>query len=537
MFTYMRRFLKDNVVIVILLTLYSLIQVISAVLFTYATNALFQHRFDRFMTMIAAQLIVWVGLSVLDYYESVYQVKVIQKMSLSIRDDISHYLAQSKLSNEKMFSRGNSDVLSWYSNDINQVEESGFASFYALIGFVTQALFSIIAMASYHYILLLVTLGLTVIMTYGPNLLTKALEKKSFSVSKQNEKLLATVTDLIDGLATIISLRSQKHLLSSIHDKSKELMSAKVVYAKNRELLSATISFIGILSQILVDLTTGLLVLGGKITFGSITTTGQLASNIFYSISRFSDLVIEMKSARPIFQKFPKVSSNSEEMHAAVTEGSAFNELAINIPNYSVGNKEVFNQLSLSIKAHEKIIITGDSGSGKTTLLRAIAGYNQALRSSISLDGQTLADMNDDDIVRLISYVPQKPYLFNASVKENITMWRPVSDDDLTRIETTVGIDQQLASKEQVDNNETTVSGGERQRIALARSLVNEPQIMLFDEGTSNLDHNSALEIENYLLNTSFAVVIITHHLSNDLRANNARILRLIAGHLVNVNH
>lgn len=513
-----------------LLTLYSAFQVISAILFTYSTNSLVKRNFKIFIILTALQLVVWLILAVLDYFEQVYEAKLIQLIAVDLRDNISQDIVSKDFA--KMVNLDNSKLLSRYTNDIEKIETSGLQSLFQLIGFTTQAIFSIIAMASYHFVLLIVTLILAILMTLGPSLLTRAVENKSLNISLKNEELVSKIKDYLAGINIFFSFNLRHVFVQKVHEESKSLMNLKIDYVKNRELLAALVSFMGTFSQIIIDLTTGLLVLLRKITFGSITSTGQLASNIFYSLTQISDLIIEIRTTKPIFEKNAIIAPQVLQIERR--EQPCFNQITVKIPNYSIEGKQLYNGLELKIFKGDKIIIFGNSGTGKSTLLKAIAGQNNDLKDCIRLDGRPLSAMTDQEINQVINYLPQKPHIFNTSVIDNLTLWQALPNDDFTKICTETGLDIDLINRDLNDEGRLNVSGGERQRISLARSLINGTQMLLFDEGTANLDTVSAKGIEKQLLKSNLTVVIVSHHLHREIYGPKVKILKLNGGCLTN---
>lgn len=199
----------------------------------------------------------------------------------------------------------------------------------------------------------------------------------------------------------------------------------------------------------------------------------------------------------------------------------------------------LFQDLNLRIKPGEKVGLVGHSGSGKTTLTRILLRFSDIQDGEITIDGQNISHISQDDLRRSISYVPQEPLLFHRSIKENITYGRPDASEEAMRV---------IARKAHADDfidklpkkYETLVgergvklSGGQRQRIAIARAMLKNAPILVLDEATSALDSESEALIQDALwkLMEDRTAIVIAHRLSTIQRMD--RIVVLDNGRIV----
>ncbi len=195
--------------------------------------------------------------------------------------------------------------------------------------------------------------------------------------------------------------------------------------------------------------------------------------------------------------------------------------------------------LKRRIKPGEKVGLVGHSGSGKTTLTRILLRFSDIQDGEITIDGQNISHISQDDLRRSISYVPQEPLLFHRSIKENITYGRPDASEEAMRV---------IARKAHADDfidklpkkYETLVgergvklSGGQRQRIAIARAMLKNAPILVLDEATSALDSESEALIQDALwkLMEGRTAIVIAHRLSTIQRMD--RIVVLDNGRIV----
>jgi ABC-type multidrug transport system fused ATPase/permease subunit len=198
----------------------------------------------------------------------------------------------------------------------------------------------------------------------------------------------------------------------------------------------------------------------------------------------------------------------------------------LEINNISFGhekNKLLLNNASLTIHKNEKIILTGKSGIGKTTLLLILMRFIKEQSGTITLDGNLIDEKETSSIRNLIGYVSQNPYILDASIAENIAFGIPSQEIDVSKIKQLIlDLDLQdwinsLPKKSDtiIGEKGTKISGGQRQRLAIARALYHDAEILLLDEITNQLDKQSQLEVMNTLKHSSAknkTIVLISHN-------------------------
>ena len=166
----------------------------------------------------------------------------------------------------------------------------------------------------------------------------------------------------------------------------------------------------------------------------------------------------------------------------------------------------------------------GESGSGKTTLTKIILGLLPGYTGNVWYGKQEQKEINTEDLYNRVAYVDQQVYLFQDTLRFNITLGMPYTDEDVMSVIRKCHLENYVCSLSDgldtvIMENGKNLSGGQRQRIALARALIRKVQYIILDEGTSALDETNAVDIENNLLTTQdMGVIIITHNLRDCIR-------------------
>ena len=233
----------------------------------------------------------------------------------------------------------------------------------------------------------------------------------------------------------------------------------------------------------------------------------------------------------------PDIEANSGKKNVEEVIGIvAFNEVSYSYPQ---SERKAISELSLNAKPGEMIALVGPSGSGKSTLINLIIGFLRPQAGSISIDGRNMTDLNLSSYRNFISVVPQESVLFEGSVRENVTYGLGSVSD--RRVEESLRaanawefvMDLPDGVDTLVGERGARISGGQKQRLAIARALIRNPRILILDEATSALDSQSEKEIQGALeaLMVNRTTFVVAHRLSTVQKAD--RILVLDRGILV----
>ena len=208
-----------------------------------------------------------------------------------------------------------------------------------------------------------------------------------------------------------------------------------------------------------------------------------------------------------------------------------FFEKEINVKNLTFGylhGKDVLKDIVLHLPKGKRVGIVGKSGSGKSTFVDLLMQFYEPNRGEIELDGTDLKKIRHDNYIGRIGYVSQEPFMLNASIKENVTLYRNISEEDIVNSlklanawEFIVDMNDGIGTL--IGENGTMLSGGQKQRIALSRALAGYPDILILDEATSSLDNESERLVQQAVDNLigDMTIIIIAHRLTTVKNADN----------------
>ena len=312
----------------------------------------------------------------------------------------------------------------------------------------------------------------------------------------------------------------------------RQMAVASIAAGGSTFLLSALIITVG-----------GLLIIAGKMSLGAlvafqflqgqliapINTLPQLSSTLQHLIGELGRLD-DLKTSQddPLVQSFA-IAADAPGSSQRLQGSIEVRELSY---GFDAISDPFIEGLNLSIPAGSKLAIVGGSGSGKTTLIRLLAGLIQPSSGELLFDDKPWQHHGDAVMRSSLAYVPQQVFLFNASVHDNLTLWRPgYSLEQLTAAASDAQVLETItahpeAFQRQLRDNGRDLSGGERQRLELCRALLREPSILLLDEATSALDNATQSRVLDALARHRLTVISVAHRLDAALRSDQVLVMR-----------
>ncbi|WP_261805635.1 ATP-binding cassette domain-containing protein [Lapidilactobacillus luobeiensis] len=479
---------------------------LTTVFLTNITDSLIQINKSAFISWFIFTLI----LALLSYTAGLIFDYLVAVITQSINQDIRNNLATGlvNFSNDDFHEKGTTGgYLAWFINDIQLIDNNGLKNTFQIISNCAMIVTSLIAIAYYHWLLLLVTLLLGGLILLIPKRLKGSLNNASEKLTRSNELFINTSENMLQGYDTFLSFHHLAEMVKQIGRSAYKLSLSRLKFKQRQIGISILTNLRSVLCTIAIVVTTSVLVYLKQLTPGALITTMGLTGSVFYSLSQLSSELATIKSVRPIFAKYQALDLQSHSQNPPlIRTGNA--SLHLNkLGSYFAGNQWLF-PVSAEIKNHDKVHLSGDSGSGKSTLLRIIAGLSGHYQGSLVWAGNEKPS---------VLYIPQTPYIFNRSIRYNLTLGATKSDDQLWAALETVKLKKKISTlpeqlATQLSASGGDFSGGERQRLALARALLVDPDVLLFDESTSNVDYPTALSIEQELLANKDQTVIYVSH-------------------------
>lgn len=369
-----------------------------------------------------------------------------------------------------------------------------------------------------NWLLLFAIVIMVAISLLLPKLIEKPLQKATELVSNSNQEYLDTLNEWLSGLAQIQQFFAGAKLFSVTGKAAKKLEDANVKQTAYTKLLSAINGLVSTLFGLLLYVLAGWLVNNGQITMGTLLVVGNFRYYLNSGINLITTGLGAMKGSRKLLDDITESASSvstARNTEMALPQVIRTENLALEFPN---GEKLAYP--NIEVKPGEKILLTGDSGAGKSTLFRLILGELKPSEGKIIYEDGNGKKINPD--LSKIGYLPQDPIVFPATIKDNITMFNEKLDDQVFQTIKEVNFASDIAKfsqglNEQLDLDNLNISGGQRQKIVLARAKIHNSDIILIDEGTSAIDQRATMSILKNLLKSKATIMFIAHNFNEEM--------------------
>ena len=436
----------------------------------------------------------------------------------------------------KFYDNNDSNYLSILTNDINTVENDNIRAKYELISCCVMFVAAWINLMIYSIIHATVILLFAIASVIISTTMRKRARQFRFAISKEQEQYSHRVEDLFLGIAVVKQFMAIKKMCLLHQDANKRLEVSKIENAKFLAFMEA-ISSIFSMSMFFVSFVIGVfLVRRGTYSVAIMMAAIQLVNNIvtpMFEIVRDINLI---NGSSAIMDKL-KASASTKELENRQKIELDYTILKIEKLGYQTDNFK-YADFKYSFESNKKYAIVGESGAGKSTLLNIIAGNIFDQRNVIYLDEKKYEQQNINDFKPLFSYMNQDVFVFNDSIKNNITLYEEFDESAYQNALKKSGVEkfiQELPEKDNciLVNNGENISGGEKQRIALARVLLRNSKTLLLDEAFSALDNINSREIMNDMMTLTKSIIMVVHKYDEETLKKFDKILVLKKGRLV----
>lgn len=461
-------------------------------------------------------------------YRAVYP-RFLQRAMQQYRDYAFSRLTQKSL---RSFSKeGTALYVSALTNDCTSIENNYLAATFTLIELLFCFLGALIMMLYYSPVMLVLAVALSFLPVAVSMTAGNRLTEQEKEISKKNERFVSIVNELLSGFPVIKSFRAETQASRLFSQRNEQAEEAKKNKRRTEQLISLLANDAGIIAQMGIFLAGAWLAISNKgVTAGVVIVFVQLMNYILNPISQVPLLWSNRKAAIALMEKLSDaLSENVREEGREKLNG--FSE-KIEVKDLTYGyepESHVLKDLDVQFDAGKSYAIVGGSGSGKSTLLNLLMGSSSNYQGEICIDGVSIKNIESESLYQLMTSVQQNVFVFNDTIRNNVTMFHEFPDKEVTLALERSGLSEFIEKRGEdfvCGENGANLSGGERQRISIARALLRKSPILLVDEATAALDAATARAVSFSILNlVGMTRIVVTHRLEEAILRRYDKIL------------
>lgn len=430
------------------------------------------------------------------------------------------------------------DLISRVTNDVNEVESSVVG---VLEGWVRDPLTIILTLSFLIYLSPQLTIGILIALPFVALILgriSRALKRQSNEAALKHAETLSILDETLNGLRVIKAFNVEAILNRKFNIVNDELLHTKNKISRRRDMASPMSEFLGIMIFVSILYFGGRLVLGREIDLD--------ASTFFTYLATFYNIINPIKSLSTSFSNLNKGSAaiariedvlNTKNTVDENENGIVMNDFKEKIEfknvHFAYDEFKILDDINLEIEKGKTVALVGSSGAGKSTLADLIPRFHDVTGGEVIIDGENIKNYELKSVRNHMSIVTQEPILFNDTIANNIALGMPdATREEIIKAANIANAHNFIMQKEEgydtnIGDRGSKLSGGEKQRLTIARAVLDNPPILILDEATSSLDTESEKLVQDAINNMTQnrTSVVIAHRLSTIRNADEIVVL------------
>lgn len=489
--------------------------------------------FRTLLLISAGFVLLCAGLSLLDYAS---QPRFLERAMRQYKDFAFKKLIGKSISSFRDESAAG--YLSALTNDAASIETNYLAQMLAMITKAVTFIGALLLMCRYSLLMTAIAAGLTVLPMIASLLTGNRLQTVESRVSERNGEFTAALSDCLAGFTVVKSFRAEREIFRLFAQSNKALEHEKFTGRRIKMLVGMIGAVTGIFAQLGVFIAGVYLSMkGGSMTPGAVVLFVNLMNFIISPIAELPGLLACRKAALGLVDKLAAALERSSSREGSETLNRL--EHGIRLENVSFAyepGKTVLHGINAEFEAGKAYALVGGSGSGKSTLLNLLMAAETNYSGHILADGIELSDISTESLYGTMAAIQQNVFVFNASIKDNVSMFRdfPKTETDEAIARAHLGaLIRERGEDYLCGENGSGLSGGEKQRISIARSLLKKSSVLLADELTAALDAQTAHRVSSDILDLQgITRIVVTHTLEESLLRRYDKIFVLRGGRI-----
>ena len=489
--------------------------------------------FRTLLLISAGFVLLCAGLSLLNYAS---QPRFLERAMRQYKDFAFKKLIGKSISSFRDESAAG--YLSALTNDAASIETNYLAQMLAMITKAVTFIGALLLMCRYSLLMTAIAAGLTVLPLIASLLTGNRLQAVESRVSERNGEFTAALSDCLAGFTVVKNFKAEREIFRLFAQSNKALEHEKFTGRRIKTLVGMIGAVTGIFAQLGVFIAGVYLSMkGGSMTPGAVVLFVNLMNFIISPIAELPGLLACRKAALGLVDKLAAALERSSSREGSETLNKL--EHGIRLENVSFAyepGKTVLHGINAEFEAGRAYALVGGSGSGKSTLLNLLMAAETNYSGHILADGIELSDISTESLYGTMAAIQQNVFVFNASIKDNVSMFRDFPKTELDEAIARAHLGALIRERGEdylCGENGSGLSGGEKQRISIARSLLKKSSVLLADEVTAALDAQTAHRVSSDILDLQgITRIVVTHTLEESLLRRYDKIFVLRGGRI-----
>ena len=489
--------------------------------------------FRTLLLISAGFVLLCAGLSLLNYAS---QPRFLERAMRQYKDFAFKKLIGKSISSFRDESAAG--YLSALTNDAASIETNYLAQMLAMITKAVTFIGALLLMCRYSLLMTAIAAGLTVLPLIASLLAGNRLQAVESRVSERNGEFTAALSDCLAGFTVVKNFKAEREIFRLFAQSNKALEHEKFTGRRIKTLVGMIGAVTGIFAQLGVFIAGVYLSMkGGSMTPGAVVLFVNLMNFIISPIAELPGLLACRKAALGLVDKLAAALERSSSREGSETLNRLENGIRLENVSFAYEpGKTVLHGINAEFEAGRAYALVGGSGSGKSTLLNLLMAAETNYSGHILADGIELSDISTESLYGTMAAIQQNVFVFNASIKDNVSMFRDFPKTELDEAIARAHLGALIRERGEdylCGENGSVLSGGEKQRISVARSLLKKSSVLLADEVTAALDAQTAHRVSSDILDLQgITRIVVTHTLEESLLRRYDKIFVLRSGRI-----
>ena len=413
----------------------------------------------------------------------------------------------------------NAKYMSAITNDFNTLELNLIGGVFSIANCIAKFLVGIWLLSTVDYRMILLAFVIIMVNIAISSIISKPSNKAYKERSDMFDGYTSYIKEILSAFHIVKNYGLQEKVTGDYEKKSDDIQHKWFLIERMLTFVYATENFFTSASIYGVVAIMGYMVITGRITTGGLLLVVEGITRMMFPLFELSEALPKIFTVRDLIRKIEDTLKNRDNYVETVELSELNNEIRFENVSFAYEDSEeaTLDNINLKLRKNGKYLIVGPSGGGKSTLLKLFRKYYNPTSGTISIDGHNLRDVERDSYYKLIANIEQQVFIFEDTVRNNITLYKDYSEEEINEAIRAAGLEDFVSKLPKgldtvIYDNGKNISGGERSRIVIARALLSKASILLMDEAFASLDMERAREIEKTILSLKDMTVINVSH-------------------------